>query len=210
MNRLQMMLVTGLIVMAGGAGVGPLVQSQDADIVARARFDQDGDLNLPVGYRHWVHIGTRYKPIGTNILDGLRTKTPEILNAYVEPRAMAIFQRTGRWPDGTQMVKEFSSVRTGPGCDEKTWICDSPLGAGIFEDHYIGLGMMIKDTKRFTDAPGHWGYFSFGHRPLPYDTTATVQPLQKCAACHVTLSSDTDYVIIQAHLGLKEQLDDGR
>jgi hypothetical protein len=42
---------------------------------------------------------------------------------------------------------------------------------------------MVKDEKRFPDAPGHWGYFSFGYEPLPYDKSATVVPLSKCA-CH--------------------------
>jgi hypothetical protein len=210
MNRFGTILIIGLIVGVGVAAVVPIAQSQDTPTVAHASFNPDGELNLPIGYRNWVHIGTRYKPVGINILDGLRTNTPEILNAYVEPSAMAAFQKTGRWPDGTQIVKEFSAVRTGLDCDQRTWVCESPLGAGIFEDHYIGLGMMVKDEKRFADAPGHWGYFSFGHKPLPYDRMATVQPLAKCADCHVTLASNTDYVILQAHLGLKEPLKEGR
>jgi hypothetical protein len=31
----------------------------------------------------------------------------------VEPRAFALFRKTGQWPDGTQIVKEFSAVRIG-------------------------------------------------------------------------------------------------
>ena len=54
-----------------------------------------------------------------NILDGKVTKTPEIFNAYVEPRAFSAFEKTGIWPDGTQIVKEFSAVRIGDGCDER-------------------------------------------------------------------------------------------
>jgi hypothetical protein len=210
MNRFKVVLITGLVVGTATAAIGPLARSQDTPSVARASFQPNGNLTLPVGYRHWVHIGTRYKPIGINILDGLPTKTPEILNAYVEPSAMAAFEKTGRWADGTQIVKEFSAIRTGPGCDEKSWVCQSPLGAGIFEDHYIGLGMMVKDLKRFPDAPGHWGYFSFGHKPLPYDRVAALRPLAKCAACHVKLASGTDYVIRQAHLGLQKSFDEGQ
>ena len=121
---------------------------------------------------------------------------------------MAVFDKTGHWPEGAQIVKEFSTVRGGDGCDEKSWICQSPLGSGIFEAQYIGLGMMVKDSSRFADAPGHWGYFSFGHKPLPYDKTASVRPPQACASCHVKLASDTDYVISRAHLGLAQPLDD--
>ena len=107
------------------------------------------------------HVSSR----GINILDGLPTKTPEIFDACAEPRAFALFRKTGQWPDGTQIVKKLSAVRIGPGCDPATLICRSPIGAGIFESDFAGLGMMVKDDKRFSDAPGHWGCFSFGQRP---------------------------------------------
>ena len=69
--------------------------------------------------------------------------------------------------------------------------------------------MMVKDSRRFAVAPGHWGYFSFGHKPLPYDATAALRPLEACASCHVRLAFDTDYVIARAHLGLSEPIDEG-
>ncbi len=62
--------------------------------------------------------------------------------------------------------------------------------------------MMIKDQRRFPDAPGHWGYFSFGHKPQPYDNTAALMPPNRCVPCHVNLAADTDYVISRAHIGL--------
>ena len=209
MRRRLPVMSAGLAAVAFGVGLAALAQSRTGVDVTRARFGADGRVQIPVGYRHWVHIGTRYKPIGINILDGLKTATPEILNAFVEPSALAVFDETGRWPDGTQIVKEFSAVRGGHGCDENTWVCQSPFGAGIFEDRYVGLGLMVKDARRFADAPGAWGYFSFGHKPLPYDETATVRPLEACASCHVRLASDTDYVISRTHLGLAEPVNEG-
>ena len=68
--------------------------------VNRARFAADGSVTRPIEWRQWVHVGSRYKPIGLNILDQKLTKTPEILNAYVEPSAMAVYQETGQWPEG--------------------------------------------------------------------------------------------------------------
>jgi hypothetical protein len=178
--------------------------SSATSVVARASFDQDGRAVLPVGYRQWQHIGTRYKPDGINILDGLPAPTPEVLNAYVEPGAFAEFQRTGQWPEGTQIVKEFSAVRVGSGCEPDTHVCTSDLGRGIYESHFVGLGMMIKDSVRFPSTPGHWGYFTFGHKPPPYDPVAQVAPRAKCSTCHERLASDSDYVISRAHLGLDE------
>ena len=175
-------------------------------VIARAAFDHNGDAVLPAGYRQWQHIGTRYKPDGINILDGLPAKTPEVLNAYVEPGAFSAFEKTGTWPDGTQIVKEFSAVKVGEGCDANTHVCKTDLGSGIYESNFVGLGMMIKDAKRFPDAPGNWGYFTFGHRPPPYDPIAHVAPRAKCSMCHEKLATNTDYVITRAHIGL----DDGQ
>jgi len=173
-----------------------------APTVARATFDANGTVELPVNYRQWSHVGTRYKPVGLSILDGKITKTPEVLNAYVEPGALAAYRATRRWPDGTQMVKEFSSVLVGTGCDDKTMLCTTQFGRGLFESGYVGLGMMVKDAKRFPDAPGHWGFFSFGHKSPPYDGVSDPRPLSQCGYCHVNLASDTDFVISRAHIGL--------
>jgi Cytochrome P460 len=180
--------------------------SQKEPTVARAHFRPDGQIVLPVGYRQWQHVGTRYKPDGINILDGLPAKTPEVLNAYVEPGAFAIFEKTGGWPDGTQIVKEFSAVEVGKGCDDTTHVCTNDLGRGLYESHFNGLGMMVKDARRFPSAPGNWGYFTFGHKPPPYDPVVTVSPRANCSSCHEKLATDTDYVISRAHIGL----DDGQ
>ena len=117
--------------------------------VNRARFAAGGSAIRPIEWRQWVHVGTRYKPIGLNILDQKLTKTPEILNAYVEPSAMAVYQQTGQWPEGTQIVKEFTAVQVGPGCDSKTFVCSTRFGDGIYESCYMGLGYMVKDWSAF-------------------------------------------------------------
>jgi hypothetical protein len=171
--------------------------------VRRAQFNSQGEVLLPVGYRQWVHVGTRDNPAGKiNILDGKPTVTPEVLHAYVEPGAFAAYQKTGKWPDGSQLVKEFSAVRTGAGCKPETLLCATEFGEGIFQSGYIGLGMMVKDAERFPSGPGHWGFFAFGHRPPPYDPVSAVRPASQCTGCHVALASDTDFVISRAHIGL--------
>lgn len=176
------------------------------DPAVRAVFTASGEARLPLGYRQWEHVGTRDNAAGKlNILDGMPIKTPEVLNTYVEPHALAAYRRTGRWPDGTQLVKEFSAVRVGPGCNEMSFLCTMDIGEGVFQTGYIGLGMMVKDAKRFPDAPGHWGFFSFGHRPPPYEPVSAVRPATQCSYCHVNLASDTDYVFSRAHIGLARQ-----
>lgn len=173
--------------------------------IFRAVFEQDGSARLPDGYRRWANVGSRYKASGRNILDGEPIVTPQIMNTYVEPSALDYYKKTGKWPDGAQIVKELSSVRVGGGCDSVTRICSSPIGPGIFQQAYVGVGFMVKDRRRFPDAPGNWGYFGFLREGAAYERTAKLRPQDQCSSCHVKLASDTDYVITRAHLGLSPE-----
>jgi hypothetical protein len=83
-----------LVAIAGRSGP----QSAAESSVSKAAFQSDGSVRLPSAYRQWVHVGTRVKVGGKNILDGEDLKTPQILNAFVEPVALASFQLTGKWP----------------------------------------------------------------------------------------------------------------
>jgi hypothetical protein len=83
-----------------------------------------------------------------------------MMDTYVEPSAFAEYKKTGKWPDGTQIVKELGLIKIGDDCDKVTFACSTPAGAGIFEDHFIGVGMMVKDSKRFPGAPGELGLLS--------------------------------------------------
>ena len=177
--------------------------TRSAGEVLRAHFSTKGEVLLPVGYRQWEHVGTRDNAKGkVSIIDGKPTQTPEVLEAYVEPGAFAAYQKTGKWPDGSQLVKEFSAVRIGAGCQADSLFCTTEFGEGIYQTGYVGLGMMVKDEKRFPDAPGHWGFFHFGHHPPPYEPVSKVLPAEQCSFCHVRLASDTDFVISRAHIGL--------
>ena len=80
------------------------------------------------------------------------------MNAYVEPTAMAWFQKTGQWPDGSQIVKEMSAIQVGNHCNRTIRVSTKSIGDGILEANYVGLGMMVKDAKRFPEAPGNWGF----------------------------------------------------
>ena len=199
-----LLLATPLMGATQGAGPGadPGTVELSSLPIGKAVFNADGSVDLPAGYREWSHVGTRFNPGGISILDGLPLKAPEVMNAYVEPGAMAKFQRTGVWPDGTQLVKEMSAIRTGAGCDDMTRVCTGHLGTGIFQAGYMGIGMMVKDRRRFPDNAGNWGYFEFGHRPPPYESISVVRPKTQCESCHVALAADTDYVISRAHIGL--------
>jgi hypothetical protein len=169
---------------------------------SKATFDAGGDVLLPQDYRRWQHVGTRIKPDGRSVLDEAPITTPQVMDAYVEPAAFEQFMRNGVWPDGTQIIKEISQIRSGAGCDRLTFVCSTEFGTGIFEASYLGMGMMVKDSKRFANEPGNWGYYSFMLDGSGYQRAASIRPREQCAACHMNLAARTDYVFSHSHIGL--------
>lgn len=185
-----------------GVGQSTNVQSTNNSRVSRASFKPDGSAYLPNGFRRWEHVGTRVKTSGRSILDGSVILRPQVLDTYIEPSAFAEYKETGTWPDGTQIVKELSIVKVGNNCDKTTFACSTPAGPGIFEDSFIGVGMMVKDSKRFPHAPGNWGYFRFLANGPKYAGTSAVVPANQCQSCHVSFASKEDYVFTDTHIGL--------
>jgi hypothetical protein len=165
-------------------------------------FASDGSITLPDGFRRWEHVGTRVKTSGHSILDGTVILRPQVLDTYVEPTAFAEYKSTDAWPDGTQIVKELSVIKVGVDCDKVTFACSLPAGDGIYEDSFIGVGLMVKDRKRFPDAPGNWGYFRFFAHGPAYSATSLVLPASQCQSCHVKFASNEDYVFTVTHIGL--------
>jgi hypothetical protein len=196
--------LSALMVATGGWAAKPKQAriSGPASHMTDAVFMKDGSLHLPDGYRQWEHVGTRIKPDGRSVLDGSQITTPQVMDTYVTPAAFDYFKKNGTWPDGTQIVKEISLIKTGKDCDKNTFVCSTPFGSGIFQASYIGLGMMVKDSKRFASEPGNWGYFAFRSNGSMYQDTATVRPQQQCASCHMRLASGMDYVFSSTHIGL--------
>jgi hypothetical protein len=55
---------------------------------------------------------------------------------------------------------------------------------------------MVKDSKRFATTNG-WGFFTFGHHPLPYAESGEEASVLECAGCHMTYVSKTDMTFVQ-------------
>jgi len=164
----------------------------NAQEITRAQFTADGEVMRPVGWRQWVYVGT---PLTPNALNGGEAPFPEFHNVYVEPSAFAAFAETGEWPEGTQIAKELTSVRAGDNCEDNG-ACAEVSGVGYFQGEFQGLELTVKDNERFSDQPGGWAYFSFGHTPEPYAETAAAFPAEACNACHEA-NAATDFVFTQ-------------
>lgn len=167
--------------------------------VARARFDEQGHAMRPVDWRKWMYVGT---PLTPNALNKGKAGFPEFHNVYVEPGAYESFMKTGTWAQGTQIVKELVLVQPGDAPDGSS-IASS--GRGYFQGEFQGLELLVKDPQRFAKEPGGWAFFSFGHKPEPYDATATISPTSACSGCHED-GGETDFVFTQYYPALRERV----
>lgn len=160
-------------------------------------FNEQGEAALPKGYRNWVHTYTSWEAITTTILDGTVTKTPELHSVYVEPNTYRIFMRTRKWPEGSLMVKEFSTTNTDPkDCSgPPAYTCKFGTATIIFPQERTGIGVMLKDSKRYPNEPGGWAYFSFGHQAPPYQALSPARGRAQCAQCHIdNVGPEHDFV----------------
>jgi hypothetical protein len=159
------------------------LQAAAAEPFPKPTFNAKGELLRPdISYREWVYVGT---PLTPNDLNPPAANFPEFHNVYIHPSDFDHWKRTGRFPDGTVLVKELVTV----GATQAT------SGNGYFMGEYIGLETTIKDSVRFPDEPGNWAYFSFGHS-YPLADTAAPFPAAACNACHDAAAAD-DWVFTQ-------------
>jgi hypothetical protein len=121
-----------------------------------------------------VFIGA---PLTPNALNGGETTFPEFHQVYAEEKNLDVYLKTGSFPKGTILIKELTRVLklTFPDGSRA-----EPSGRGN------GIDASVKDSKRFAKTNG-WGYFTFGHHPMPYAQTAAESSVTSALA--VTLGT---------------------
>lgn len=165
----------------------PLQKKVPPDI---AQFDAKGNLVLPADFRSWVFIGA---PVTPNDLNEGKALFAEFHNVYIDPDSFSYYKRTGRFRDGTVLVKELVTV------GEKK----ASSGNGYFPGKFNGVAVAVKSAEWFPKEPGHWAYFNFGgeggsaHRPV-----ASAAPTSSCNACHLAGPAE-DWVFTQYYPVLK-------
>jgi hypothetical protein len=145
-NR-RVQIATGILVVAAVAasftiwfqGESVLAQGQTSSAV----FLPDGKLKLPTGFRNWVFIGA---PVTPNGLNGGQANFPEFHNVYVGARNLEAYKKTGKFPEGTLIVKELTLVLNPTFPDSSR---TEPSGRGFFNGPFNGIDATVKDSKRF-------------------------------------------------------------
>jgi len=164
-------------------------QTQESSLIV---YDSQGRLKLPdpTVFRKWVFLGAPTTPNGLN--NG-KANFPEFHHVYVEQKNLDAYLKTGNFPEGTMLVKELTRVLNPAFPDGSR---KEPSGRGYFNGEFNGIDLSIKDSKRFSKTNG-WGYFTFGHHPLPYAEVAEEASPSECAGCHITYVAKTDMTWVQ-------------
>jgi len=166
------------------AGDHPKSSAGDHPMSSMAKFDKEGNLVRPEGFREWVYVGT---PLTPNEMNEGKAPFPEFHSVYIDPASWKHYKKTGKFRDGTILVKELISVGSK----------EAPSGKGYFMGEYLGLEATVKDSKRYAKEPGHWAYFSFtaGHGE-PLKDKAPALPTSACNTCHDANAAE-DWVFTQ-------------
>ena len=151
------------------------------------KFNDAGELILPTGFHEWVFLGSPLTPNGLN--DGA-ANFPEYHNVYIQPEAYHAFRKTGKWADGTIMLKELQLSQPGVEPDGSSY---EPSGRGYFPSVGNGIDIAVKDSTKYAET-NDWAYFNFGHHAKPYEKTASALPRESCADCHVANATDMVFI----------------
>lgn len=199
----QILAIPLVLSLLGGAsllflsGEKPAIaQATEANygVTIKPQWNKKGELIRPKNFRStWVFLGAPFTP---NSLNDGKAGFPEFHNVYVQPSAFKAYRKTGKWPEGTMMLKELQLVDDPKG-DEKDGSRYEPSGRGFFPGPVNGMDVSVKDSSRFKESQ-NWGYFNFGHHAPPYAKTAKAAPVSACAQCHIDNASE-DMVYIEMY-----------
>jgi hypothetical protein len=166
--------------------------------IVAVHYTPDGKLKLPAGFRRWVFLGA---PLTPNALNDGEANFPEFHHVYVEEKNLDVYLKTGTFPEGTILIKELTRVLIPTFPDGSR---TEPSGRGYFNGELNGIDASVKDSKRYARTNG-WGYFTFGHHPMPYEQTASEKPVSECAGCHLANVAKTDMTWVQFYPLLRDK-----
>jgi hypothetical protein len=195
-----LILVAGVVLVAVSSSLLNTSRVAAEDQHPTAVFDSDGRMKLPnpASFRRWVFVGA---PLTPNGLNNGKAGFPEYHHVYVEEKNVEAYLKTGSFPEGTVIVKELTRVLNPTFPDGSR---TEPSGRGFFNGEFNGIDVTVKDSTRFAKTNG-WGFFTFGHHPLPYAETAPESSVTQCAGCHLANVAKTDMTWIQFYPLLRDK-----
>ena len=179
-------LVVSVIYLLLGTAVVDADDTQQYD----AEFTATGELVRPSGWREWIFVGS---PLTPNAQNGGEAPFPEFHTVYIDPESWEHYKDTGEFRNGTMFAKELTLVGDTA----------ATSGIGYFNGEQQGFEIAHKDTERYSADSDGWAYYTFGHKPEPYNDTTAAMPIAACAACHTAAAAE-DMVFTQYYTILRD------
>ena len=147
-----------------------------AQVTVDPQYTSDGQLQLPEHYREWVYLTSGFDMSYTASMD--MGDHHMFDNIFVNPASYQAFQKTGTWPDKTEVVLEVRNAHGKGSINQK----------GNYQGNLMAIEVHVKDEKRF---PGKWAFFGFGEGKTAKMTPTTAD----CYSCHADHGAvDTTFV----------------
>ncbi len=151
--------------------------------------DAKGDIRVPTDYR------TRYQALGSWAIAADSGRGSKEMHAvYASPGAIDAYRESGRFPDGTVLVKEAFSTSTN----------GMTTGIVSHAGELNGWFVMVKDRKNSHPGKPLWGDgwgWSWFDADEPQRTTSTNYK-SDCRGCHVPAQS-TDWIYVEGYPALR-------
>jgi Cytochrome P460 len=166
----------------------PLARSTETHQERKTAVDWQGNLQVPSDYR------TAYEFLGTwAIADDKSAGSKQLHDVYASPGTIAAFRASGRFPDGTVLVKEVFEAATAP----------MTTGTVSRAEILKGWFVMIKDGKNSHSGNPLWGDgwgWSWFDANNPTKTTSSNYKTD-CQGCHIP-ARETDWIYISGYPAL--------
>jgi hypothetical protein len=185
MKALVVIVMAGLLATVAARGQMVTSGTRDESTVV----DATGNLHVPDGYR------ATYRFLGSWAVEAARGQGPKELHlVYASPGAIDAYRESGRFPDGTVLVKEVFRAATGQMTTGTVSHAESLKGWFVMMK---GEGGRYAGNKLWGDGWG-WSWFNSDN---PAKTTSTSYKTD-CIGCHVPARA-SDWIYVSGYPVLK-------
>jgi hypothetical protein len=173
------------------AAAAPTIQSFAAPAHRPpAAVDAEGNLHVPPDYR------AAYEFLGTWAVAADKDPgSKQMHDVYATPGTIAAFRKTGKFPDGTLLIKEVYESATA----------SMTTGTVSHAQTLKGWFVMMKDSKNSHPSNNLWGDgwgWSWFDAGSPQKTTSTNYK-KDCLSCHVPAQA-SDWIYTNGYPPLKK------
>jgi Cytochrome P460 len=210
MRAKHLPVLAGVLIAAAALTLASARSEAPQPAASAPRYNSDGDLLRPEGYRTWVFVGADlgldYSQRNDQSVDYPKNKDDKaedesrpFHNVYIDRAAYDLYARTGEFPDKTMLVLElFESRRKEP---------RHIVTRGQFEGNRVALEVAVKDRARPDGSRTPWAYYDFTGKPGPAGQevreSAKAKPDASCYDCHKK-HADVDNVWVQFYPTLRD------